>query len=61
MEELVKSPCIRICKIDNTTGLCIGCLRTITEISDWIFLSEADKLKLLAELDKRRDQSQKQN
>jgi uncharacterized protein len=31
----IQSPCIDICKIDGTSGLCIGCLRTRDEIREW--------------------------
>lgn len=31
----VASPCIDICKIDEATQRCIGCDRTIDEITRW--------------------------
>lgn len=31
----IDSPCINICEIDDVTGLCAGCSRTIDEISRW--------------------------
>ncbi|WP_205962475.1 DUF1289 domain-containing protein [Paraburkholderia phosphatilytica] len=31
----VPSPCIDICRMDASTGLCEGCLRTIDEIANW--------------------------
>jgi predicted Fe-S protein YdhL (DUF1289 family) len=31
----IQSPCIDICKIDGTSGFCIGCLRTRDEIREW--------------------------
>jgi len=55
MNQEIKSPCIRICKMDNSTGLCTGCYRTIDEIADWVFLSDEEKLKLLAEIEKRKE------
>lgn len=33
------SPCNNVCKIDPITKLCIGCKRTIEEISQWGSLS----------------------
>jgi predicted Fe-S protein YdhL (DUF1289 family) len=30
-----RSPCISVCRIDPADGLCIGCHRTIDEISNW--------------------------
>jgi predicted Fe-S protein YdhL (DUF1289 family) len=41
------SPCISVCQIDNATGLCLGCRRTIDEIRDWIIMSPEDRQKLL--------------
>lgn len=29
------SPCISLCKMDQDSGLCQGCLRTIDEIIQW--------------------------
>ncbi|MEM5399713.1 MULTISPECIES: DUF1289 domain-containing protein [Paraburkholderia] len=29
------SPCINICRMDERSGLCEGCLRTIDEIAGW--------------------------
>jgi uncharacterized protein len=31
----VPSPCINICRMDDATGWCEGCLRTIDEIGAW--------------------------
>jgi len=32
---VAKSPCIAICRIDHPTGCCVGCGRTIPEITQW--------------------------
>lgn len=37
------SPCINLCKMDEATGLCLGCRRTIPEIIAWGKASENDK------------------
>jgi len=29
------SPCISICRIDETDGLCVGCQRTLEEVIIW--------------------------
>jgi len=31
----VPSPCISVCTMDEETGYCRGCFRTIEEITDW--------------------------
>jgi uncharacterized protein len=36
----VPSPCISVCRIDEATGLCVGCLRTLDEIAAWSMLDD---------------------
>jgi len=36
----VPSPCISVCRIDDATGLCTGCLRTLDEIAAWSVLDD---------------------
>lgn len=31
----VESPCVKICELDKTKSLCIGCFRTVEEIGEW--------------------------
>ena len=31
----VSSPCIGVCNMDDLTGLCQGCYRTLDEIQQW--------------------------
>ena len=50
----VPSPCISICAIDQVTGLCAGCLRTLDEIAVWSVLDEEEKRAVWTELDARR-------
>lgn len=35
MIEEVQSPCISVCAMDESTGFCQGCYRTIEEIQAW--------------------------
>ncbi|CAD6513599.1 hypothetical protein LMG27952_00746 [Paraburkholderia hiiakae] len=37
------SPCINLCRMDERSGLCEGCLRTIDEIAGWSTLDDAQK------------------
>jgi len=39
-EERVPSPCVSICRMNEATGLCEGCLRTIDEIAAWSVLDD---------------------
>lgn len=47
---MVASPCINICKIDKTTGLCMGCLRYISEIANWSSLDDDEKLWVMEDI-----------
>jgi prolyl-tRNA editing enzyme YbaK/EbsC (Cys-tRNA(Pro) deacylase)/predicted Fe-S protein YdhL (DUF1289 family) len=33
------SPCISVCRMDEVSGLCVGCLRSLDEIAAWSSLS----------------------
>ncbi len=50
----VPSPCISICAIDQVTGLCAGCLRTLDEIAVWSVLDDAEKRAVWIEIEARR-------
>lgn len=52
--EEVPSPCTRVCTIDEHTGLCAGCYRTLDEISRWRELTNAQRRQVLAQLALRR-------
>lgn len=54
MSVAVTSPCVSICKMDEATGWCEGCLRTLDEIAFWSVLDEADKRAVWVELGRRR-------
>ena len=41
------SPCISVCQMDPSDGVCLGCYRTRSEIASWRSMAEADQLKLL--------------
>ena len=41
------SPCISICKLNQSTGYCDGCFRTEDEIALWPSMSDEDKLNML--------------
>ncbi|MBC7942073.1 MAG: DUF1289 domain-containing protein [Chitinophagaceae bacterium] len=48
------SPCIDICHMDEATGWCAGCLRTLDEIALWSVLDDEDMRAVLAVLSLRR-------
>lgn len=50
----VESPCVGVCVIDEASGLCEGCLRTLEEIALWGSSSAAQRREVLARIDARR-------
>jgi predicted Fe-S protein YdhL (DUF1289 family) len=42
----IKSPCISLCQV-NEEGVCIGCKRTLEEISEWSIMSNYEKKCIL--------------
>ena len=50
----VASPCISVCVMDPSTGLCCGCLRTLEEIASWSALDDDARRSVVAKLPARR-------
>ncbi|SON56035.1 putative Fe-S protein [Hartmannibacter diazotrophicus] len=50
----ISSPCVKICVIDETSGLCRGCLRTLDEIARWGALTESERQTVMRSLPDRR-------
>lgn len=48
------SPCTGVCQMDEASGYCRGCLRTITEIVEWGTASDARKREVWLALAGRR-------
>ena len=48
------SPCTGVCQMDEASGYCRGCLRTIDEIIDWSLASEERKRDIWLALPARR-------
>ena len=44
---MVKSPCTNVCAIDHNIGFCMGCKRTVKEITNWPSLNDIEKKKIL--------------
>lgn len=53
---MVPSPCINVCRMDEGTGLCLGCFRTLDEIAAWAASSDSTRLEILAKVQKRRQE-----
>jgi predicted Fe-S protein YdhL (DUF1289 family) len=50
---MIETPCIKLCSMDATTGLCAGCGRTLEEIARWSSMSEIERQAILAQLPQR--------
>ncbi len=48
------SPCTGVCRLDARTGWCVGCLRTMNEISRWGQADDAERAAILRALPNRR-------
>ncbi len=53
---MIASPCINVCKMDDQTGLCSGCFRTIEEIAAWAGIDDSRRLVILAAVARRRQE-----
>ena len=53
---MIASPCINVCKMDEQTGLCSGCFRTIEEIAAWAGIDDSRRLVILAAVARRRQE-----
>lgn len=52
----VDSPCIDVCKLDETRSYCTGCLRTLDEIRQWRDMSDGQKRRVVESCATRRGQ-----
>jgi uncharacterized protein len=55
----IESPCIRECRVDQVTGYCVGCYRTLREISYWETYTPHEQHRILALIDARRETDRK--
>lgn len=52
VEEVV-SPCIGVCSMNEATGFCNGCYRTMDEIQGWWDMSASQRNHVMGKLDER--------
>lgn len=50
----ISSPCIKVCRLAPNTGICVGCFRTIQEISAWGHLTQEERKNILVRLEERK-------
>ena len=46
---MIESPCVSICRQDD--GICIGCGRTMEEISNWFNYSDEERRTIMNRLE----------
>jgi uncharacterized protein len=54
MSSPVPSPCVNVCRMDDASGWCQGCLRTLDEIAGWSQLGDEARRAIWARLPQRR-------
>jgi predicted Fe-S protein YdhL (DUF1289 family) len=52
-EHHLPSPCISVCAMDVSSGLCRGCLRTLDEIAGWSRLDDEGKRTIWTRIEQR--------
>ena len=50
MTELIETPCVAICRTEN--GICIGCGRTVEEITEWWEYTDKQRQTVMDRLEK---------
>ncbi len=45
-----ESPCVKLCSIHPKARLCVGCLRSIEEITGWGKMSPEERRRIMGEL-----------
>lgn len=51
--EDIYSPCIGVCTMNEETGQCEGCYRTIDEIREWWNMSADERARVMERLEQR--------
>jgi uncharacterized protein len=49
----METPCIKICTMDQRTGICIGCGRTLDEIARWGAMRDDERARIMRALAER--------
>ena len=50
IETPIDTPCVKICTLDARAGLCLGCGRTVDEITRWSSLNASERARVMTEL-----------
>ncbi|PIE15770.1 MAG: DUF1289 domain-containing protein [Rhodobacterales bacterium] len=50
----IASPCVKLCVVQEESGLCTGCLRSLDEIREWSKMSDAQRRAIMDALPARK-------
>jgi len=50
----IESPCVDVCQIDQSHGVCRGCFRTLGEIAGWGTMSPTERRAIMRDLPSRK-------
>lgn len=50
----VRAPCVKVCKMDEVSGLCQGCFRTQDERDWWVAYTNEQQREVLRRCDQRK-------
>ena len=50
----IPSPCISVCSMDDASGFCKGCFRTLDEVKSWLYYTDNQKQGVINQLEKRK-------
>lgn len=56
LPEPIASPCIGVCAMNEESGLCEGCFRSIEEIREWWDMSPESRNTVMDQLEQRQNQ-----
>ena len=54
---MIESPCNKVCVMNEQTGFCRGCYRTLDEIAGWGMMSDEEKEEVIGKLAERATRS----
>lgn len=46
----IESPCVKVCVVNPETGLCLGCRRSVDEISRWSRMTASERRAVMTAL-----------
>jgi uncharacterized protein len=49
----IESPCNKVCAVDPSSALCIGCGRNLAEIEGWMGMGADERVRIMAQLPRR--------